>query len=158
MRAPFAKAFTGRGMDMSTPGVYELPVHMTGYNNPEYDALIEKIFAEKTIANRAEDLRAAEAMLMEDMAIVPVVFNYNATVTSSKLTGEKVDYYGTLNFQKCKISGYNSYLKAGKQFVTDNFSELKFTECTDCAYKEFEVFKTANTVYSQYFLDEADKK
>ena len=156
--APFAKAFTGRGMDMSTPGVYELPTHITGYNNPEYDALIEKIFAEKTIANRAEDLRAAEATLMEDMPIIPVVFNYSATVTSSKLTGEKTDYYNVLSFQKCKISGYNSYLKAGKKYVTDNFSELKFTECTDCAYKEFEVFKTANTVYSQYFLDEADKK
>ena len=157
MLAPFAKGFTGRGMDMSNPGVYELPVHMTGYHSEEYDQLIETIFAEKTIANRADNLRAAEAMLMEDVAIIPVVFNYSATVTSSKLTGEKTDYYNVLNFQKCKISGYNSYLRTGKKYVTENFSELKFTECNECAYKEFEVFKTANTIYSQYFLDEAKK-
>ena len=157
MLAPFAKPFSGRGMDMSTPGVYELPTHVTGYWNEEYDALIEKIFAEKTIADRAADLRAAEAMLMEDMAIVPVVFNLSATVTSSKLTGEKVDYYNVLNFQKCKVSSYNSYLKTGKEYITANFADLKFTECNDCAYKDFEIFKTSNTVYSQFFLDEIGK-
>ena len=91
------------------------------------------------------------------MAIVPVVFNLSATVTSSKLTGEKVDYYNVLNFRKCKVIFYNSYLKTGKEYITANFADLKFTECNDCAYKDFEIFKTSNTVYSQFFLDEIGK-
>ena len=52
----------------------------------------------------------------------------------------------------------SKYLEAGKAYVTANFSEMKFTECNECAYKEFELFKTANTVYSQYFLDEKEEK
>lgn len=154
--APFAKPFSGRGMDMSNPDEYLLTPHITGYDNEAYNDLMEKIYAEKTVANRAEDLRAAEAILMEDLPIIPVVFNLSATVTNSKLKGEKIDYYNVLNFQKCKIGSYSKYLAAGKAYVTANFSEMKFTECNECSYVEFELFKTANTIYSQYFLDEKE--
>ena len=158
MLAPFAKPFSGRGMDMSNPDEYLLTPHITGYDSEEYNALMEKIYAEKTVANRAEDLRAAEGILMADMPIIPVVFNLNATVTSKQLKGSDSNYYNVLNFQKCKISGYSKYLEAGKAYITANFSEMKFTECKECAYVEFELFKTANTVYSQYFLDEKEEK
>ena len=154
----FAKPFSGRGMDMSNPDEYLLTPHITGYDSEEYNELMEKIFAEKTIANRAEDLRTAEGILMTDMPVIPVVFNQTVTVTNSKLRGETVNYYNTLQFQKCKIGSYNDYLAAGKKYITDNFSELKFTECNECAYKEFDLFVTANTIYSQYFLDEKEDK
>ena len=158
MLAPFAKPFSGRGMDMSNPDEYLLTPHITGYDSEDYNALMEKIFAEKTVANRAEDLRAAEGMLMADMPIIPVVFNLDASVTSKQLKGTDVNYYNDLTFQKAKISGYSKYLEAGKAYVTANFSEMKFTECKECAYVEFELFKTANTIYSQYFLDEKEEK
>ena len=156
--APFAKPFSGRGMDMSNPDEYLLTPHITGYDSEEYNTLMEKVFAEKIVANRAEDLRAAEGILMNDLPIIPVVYNLNATVTSKQLKGTSESYYNVLSFQKAKIGSYNKYLEAGKSYVTANFSELKFTECNECAYKEFELFKTANTIYSQYFLDEKDTK
>ncbi|MBP3667906.1 MAG: hypothetical protein J6K29_12760 [Clostridia bacterium] len=156
--APFAKPFSGRGMDMSNPDEYLLTPHITGYDSEEYNALMEKIYAEKTTANRAADLFEAEKILMNDLPVIPVVYNLNATVTSSKLRGEDINYYNVMSFQKAKIGSYNKYLEAGKKYVTDNFSELKFTECNECAYTEFELFKTANTVYSQYFLDEKEEK
>ena len=158
MLAPFAKPFSGRGMDMSNPDEYLLTPHITGYDSEEYNTLMEKIYAEKTVANRAEDLRAAEGILMADMPIIPVVFNLDASVTSKQLKGTDVNYYNDLTFQKAKISGYSKYLEAGKAYVTANFSEMKFTECKECAYVEFELFKTANTIYSQYFLDEKEEK
>ncbi len=154
--APFAKPFSGRGMDMSNPDEYLLTPHITGYDSEEYNALMEEIFTEKTIANRAENLRQAEGILMNDMPIIPVVFNLSATVTSSKLKGETVDYYNVMQFKKAKIGSYNKYLEAGKAYITANFSDLKFTECNECAYSEFDLFKTANTIYSQYFLDEKE--
>ena len=117
---------------------------------------MEEVFNEKTVANRAENLRKAEGILMNDMPIIPVVFNLSATVTNSKLRGETTDYYNVLQFKKAKIGSYNKYLEAGKAYITANFSELKFTECNECAYTEFELFKTANTIYSQYFLDEKE--
>ena len=156
--APFAKPFSGRGMDMSNPDEYLLTPHITGYDSDEYNSLMEKIFNEKTVANRADDLRAAEGILMNDLPIVPVVFNLNATVTSKQLRKTTTSYYNVTFFQKAKIRSYDKYLATGKAYITENFSELKFTECNECAYKEFELFKTANTIYSHYFLDEKESK
>ena len=156
--ASFAKPFSGRGMDMSNPDEYLLTPHITGYDSEEYNAVMEEIFAEKVIANRAENLRKAEGILMTDMPIIPVVFNLNATVTSKQLKKTSTNYYNVLSFQKAKISSYDKYLSAGKTYITANFAELKFTECNECAYTEFELFKTANTIYSQYFLDEKEEK
>ena len=154
----FAKPFSGRGMDMSNPDEYLLTPHITGYDSEEYNTLMEEIFAEKTITNRAENLRKAEGILMNDLPIIPVVFNQTVTVTNDKLRGESVNFYNQTQFKKCKIGSYDKYLEAGKKYITDNFSELKFTECNECAYAEFELFKTANTIYSQYFLDEKEEK
>ena len=119
---------------------------------------MEELFAEKTITTRAENLRKAEGILMNDLPIIPVVYNQTVTVTSSKLSRGTVNFYNTLQFQKCKIKSYADYQAIGKTYITDNFSELKFTEANECAYAEFELFKTANTIYSQYFLDEKEDK
>lgn len=154
MLAPFAKSFSGMGMDMSVPGVYELTPHRTGYDSEAYNALIEKIFAEKDIAARADDLRAAEAMLMNDLPIIPLIFNKSATVKNSQLKSLSSSYYVDAIFTKAKISGYEKHLAAGKAYINENFSELKFTEANECTYKEFNIFKTANTIYSQFYLDE----
>ncbi len=153
----FAKPFSGRGMDMSNPDEYLLTPHITGYDSEAYNQKIEDIFAEKTISKRAAMYREAEEILMTDVPVIPVVFNLTATATSSKLRGEKVDYYNVLNLKKCKVGSYKKYLEIGKKFVTDNFSEMKFTECNECSYKDFEIFKTSNTVYSHYFLDEKEE-
>lgn len=204
----FAKAFSGKAMDMSDTNNYQLTPHVTGYDSEEYNNLIEAIYflqyydkfnsptgvlattyfnqyesteqnaaAEKAmydtitevyskysvstdsksyLASRATLLHAAEAILMENMPVVPVVFNLEATVTSSKLKGVDSTYYLSANFKKAKISSYEDYLAAGKAYINANFSEMKFTEAKDCQYKEFEVFKTANTVYAQFYLDEKE--
>ena len=157
MLAPFAKTFSGRGMDMSDTENYILTPHITGYDSHEYNVLMENIHAEKTISNRADMYREAEAMLMADMPIIPIVFNYHATVTSSRLKSVSSTYFLSANFQKVKIKSYDDYLAVGKKFITDNFAYLKFTEANECAYKEFEAFKTANTVYSHFFLDEKEE-
>ncbi len=121
MLAPFAKAFSGRGMDMSNPELYELTPHVTGYDNEEYNALMETIFAEKTISKRADLYRQAEAKLMEDMPIIPVIFNLDASVTGKSLKKLSVNYNGVANFRKCKVKNYDEYLDAGFEYLTENF-------------------------------------
>ena len=156
MLAPFAKAFSGQAMDMSDTENYQLTPHKTGYDNEAYNQLMETIFAEKDTAARAENYRAAEAMLMEDMVIIPVVFNYDATATSSKLSKVSSTYYLAANFRKAKIGSYDNYIAAGKAYINEHFEELKFTEAKDCQYTKFEAFKTANTIYAQFYLDEKE--
>ncbi len=42
--APFAKAFSGQGMDMSDSENYELSAHITGFDNQEYNDLMEAVY------------------------------------------------------------------------------------------------------------------
>lgn len=158
MLSSFAKSFSGRAMDMSNPEEYHLTPHITGYDSEAYNALMETIFAEKTIANRAQLYRDAEKMLMEDMPVIPIIFNLNATITSKSLRSTNVNYYNMMSFRKAKIRGYEDYLASGKAYITANFDQLAFNDYDECQYKTFDLFKTANTIYSQYFLDEKEKQ
>ena len=40
--------------------------------------------------------------------------------------------------------------------IIENFAEMKFTEAKDCQYTDFEIFKTSNTVYAQFYLAEKE--
>ncbi len=42
--APFAKAFSGQGMDMSNTENYQLTAHITGFDNEEYNNLMEAVY------------------------------------------------------------------------------------------------------------------
>ncbi len=165
MLAPYAKAFSGRAMDMSDVENYLLTPHITGYDSEAYNEIMEAVFAEKTISKRADLYRQAEAQLMADMPAIPVIFNLKASVTNKNLRAgwlglgkPETNYYGVLNFEECTIRKYEDYLAAGKAYITANFNNLAFNDYDECAYADFELFKTASTVYSQYFLDEKEKK
>ncbi len=42
--APFAKAFSGQGMDMSDSENYQLSAHITGFDNEKYNDLMEAVY------------------------------------------------------------------------------------------------------------------
>ena len=106
---------------------------------------------------RATLLHAAEDLLMEEMAVVPVVFNLEATVTSSQLKSLSSTYYMPANFKNAKIKSYDDYLAAGKAFLNPvTFEQLHFNDAEGCTYQTYEAFKDANTIYAQFFLDEKE--
>ncbi len=165
MLAPYATEFSGRAIstEVEPDENGDKPLmsdeapptpHITGYNSEAYNAIMEKVFAEKNIANRAALYREAEAQLMTDLPVVPVVFNLNASVISSDIWFENYNYNNGIDFKKCSVRSYDDYLAAGKDYVTANFSEMKFTEAKDCTYTDFEVFKTASTIYMQFFPED----
>ncbi|MBW5390699.1 peptide ABC transporter substrate-binding protein, partial [Brachyspira hampsonii] len=62
-----------------------------GYNNPEYDRLIE---SSKHIVNpeqRMKVLHDAEKILMYDMPIIPIHYRANALMVSKQLKDYKLD-------------------------------------------------------------------
>lgn len=114
--APFAKGFTGEAAVSEQSTKFEIPVHFTGYNNSEYDELIEAAFEESDLKKRAELLHEAEKLLMEDLPIIPIVYNQNATLTNkSVLSRVKFNYYGSPNFAKLKMKNYKEYLPSTKE-------------------------------------------
>ncbi|WP_297278583.1 peptide ABC transporter substrate-binding protein [uncultured Brachyspira sp.] len=69
-----------------------------GYNNPEYDKLIE---SSKHIVNnkdRMKVLHEAEAILMNDMPIIPIHYRSNVLMVSTKLKDYKLDPLGKYRF------------------------------------------------------------
>lgn len=156
MLAPFAKGYTGMATDMSTPGVYVTPTHVTGYSNDEYDKLIESALGKADVSARAEDLRAAEATLMEDLPVIPLIFNKTASLTASDLKKLDSSYYMDADFTKATIKGYEDYLQTGMDYVTAHFDELQFNASSKNvdgydAEKFFENFKKSKTIYGHFF-------
>ena len=95
-------------MDMTT-GLYELESHISGYSNPEYDALIEQAYAEKNATKRATLLHQAEAMLMNDMPIMPLVELQSGYLVGKDLKGVKTNYYGMPDFTGATLKNASKY-------------------------------------------------
>lgn len=113
------------GMDFQAISVYPLynlasfsstysgnAVPVTGYDNDDFNALIESAFAETDADARAEILHEAEALLLDDAAVVPVIFNTNAYVVSDNLSKVKTDYWGAQIFTKAVLKDYVQYLES----------------------------------------------
>ena len=65
----------------------------------------------KTADAKAKLLHEAEKILMEDMPVIPVVFNQNATIGTSELKGVTSDLYTSYDFTKAKFKNYEDYLE-----------------------------------------------
>ena len=123
--APFATLFSGMGMDMKNfnekgEQQYIPANHITGFCDETYNAMIEEIFAEEDLDKRAELLHKAEEYLMEQMPVIPIFYNQNATMCNdSMLTAQKGNYYSPAGFTK-------SYLKGTTQYIT-HVTEIRNT-------------------------------
>ena len=107
--APFATLFSGKGIDIQNDNYDPVPF-VPGYENSEYNELIEAAFAEKNRAARSSILHEAEEMLMEDMIIMPLIFNKDAYVYNSKvLSGIDNYYYGYRDFNDLKMKNWRKY-------------------------------------------------
>ena len=114
MLAPFARSLSGQGQDMANAaitGIYEDTPHKTGYDNTEYETILEEAFACKDdLAARATKLHDAEKLLLADMPVIPIIFNQNAYLVSGELSKYETSYYGFRIFNKLTLKDYVKYL------------------------------------------------
>ena len=116
--AVFAPAFSGNGIDIQNDN-YDYVPYIPGYDNAAYNELIESAFLEKDRAARSQYLHDAEALLMQDMPIIPVVFNQDAYVYNSDvLSGIKDYYYGYRNFNRLNMKNWRDYEETSAQGET----------------------------------------
>ena len=106
--APFAKAFSGNAtvLDETINPNYDLTPHITGYDSADYNEKIEAAFKETNTKKRAALLHEAEAMLMNDLPVIPLVYNQNVSLSSKKLKKVSADFYASAVFTRAKLSGY----------------------------------------------------
>ena len=89
-------------------------VPVKNYVNEQFDALLTSAFEEHDAAKRAELLHEAEAVLLADNAVVPVIFNTNAYVVSDELSKVTTNYWGVQLFTKTELKDYVQYLPSVK--------------------------------------------
>ena len=103
--AAYATEFSGNGIDMKSEN-YDFIPHVTGFSDETYDEIIERAFAEKNVKNRATVLAEAERYLMEQMPVMPIVFNKDGYLISNKLKGVETSYLGYRIFTNASYPDY----------------------------------------------------
>lgn len=101
--APFAQGFTGEASGGNT--ATEVPVHATGYKNDNYTKLIQEAFS-ATGETKSKKLHEAEKILMNDLPIIPIVYNQDATLTHKDISKYEFTYYNAPIFTKLKLKNY----------------------------------------------------
>ena len=108
----YSTAYCGGGVDMDDPE-YPLIGNLMNYENKAYTELIDKAYAEHDPAARAAILHEAEALLMEEMPIMPIVFNQDAYLINKKvLSGNEDTIWATRDFTGLKMKNYMAYKEA----------------------------------------------
>lgn len=102
--APFAKEYSGEAIDI-TSDVRTAP-HVTGFDNEEYNALIDKIFNTLDEKERVALLHDAEEMLIKEAPVAPLHFNVANYMKSKKLSGLETSGFGYTTFTKAKLKNY----------------------------------------------------
>ncbi|MDO4432848.1 MAG: peptide ABC transporter substrate-binding protein [Aerococcaceae bacterium] len=75
----------------------------TGWENPEYKSLLEQAQAELDPAKRLELLQQAEAILVEEMPVIPIYFYTNAFVVQENVKNIKPDAAGNVDLKSVVI-------------------------------------------------------
>ncbi len=169
--APFAKKFSGQKAE---EGTYALTPHLTGYDSEEYNKLIEKIFNEKKTENRSADLHKAEDILMEDMPVIPVVFNKTAYLVNDDLDTNNTKlffwkksscYYTPDTIEFAQVGDYDEYLATCSNFLQSKYDTYKNNPLSYFGSETFKGFtweefkeESSNYAYLWKVYEEKDNK
>lgn len=116
--APFATEYSGRGVDMLSEN-YDKINHITGYSSEKYSELIDAAYDAQKSEDELKALHDAEKMLLDDMPVVPVVFQQDAYIASNVLSGIENTYWGR-NFKNMKMKNYMDYKESIEAEIKDD--------------------------------------
>ena len=104
---------------------YEIPTHITGFNNAEYTKLIEDASTETDAQKRSELLHQAEKLLLDNMPVIPIIFNQNAYLQNADLSKVKANFYTPFVFTTAKLKNYLRFTPAATEITADTTAEPK---------------------------------
>ncbi len=104
--ASLSSAFSGCGFNSAASAQR---FNISGWFNSDYDAYITAAYKASDEETRNAALHAAEQILLDEMPIVPVVFNQNFSFTSKELKKVDVNGFGYFVFTKAKLKNYEDY-------------------------------------------------
>lgn len=105
--APFATRYSGSVVSLEKDAEYYTP-HITGFENDEYDAIIDKAYAASSESEMNAALHEAEAMLLEQCPATALYFESDYYLANKNLTGVKSNFFGSRYFHKTDLKGYKA--------------------------------------------------
>ena len=110
--APYAYGYSGIASGSHNSPEFVVKTHISGYNSAAYNEKIEAAYKEADPTKRAALLHEAEAILISDMAVMPVVTNMSVKMQSKELSNIGTSYYQTSIFTKTSLKNYQDYITA----------------------------------------------
>lgn len=108
--ALYAFGYAGSATGNTNSPEFVIKPHISGYNSAAYNEKIDAAYKEADPAKRATLLHEAEAILLADMPVMPVVTNMNVTMQSKELSSIGNTYYQTNIFTKTSLKDYKKYI------------------------------------------------
>ena len=90
---------------------YTLRGNRMNYVSAAFDEKMAAAYAEKDPTARNTLLHEAEAILLADMPVIPLLFNQRAYLANSEISGLSVDRYGFVSFTSVKQKNYENYFE-----------------------------------------------
>ena len=109
MLTAVSSEFGGRFIDVTVEDV-EYSSHVTGFNDKTYNDLVSQFIFAKSDEYRVALMHKAEEYLLDQMPIIPVVFN-RANYVSKDLSKNGVDKFGRLDFIELEQENYEDYIE-----------------------------------------------
>lgn len=108
----YSTDYSGSGVDVRSKN-YDVILNRLGYQSKEYDELVDKAFKAGTSEERVQALHDAEAKLIADMPVMPVIFLQDYYLINDKvISGEKTMLQGFRDFSGLKMKNYMAYKEA----------------------------------------------
>lgn len=113
----FSTEYGGTYVDVTKKDVVYAP-HTTGFEDLKYNDLCDAFANATSDKERSAAMHAAEEYIVEQMPVIPLVFN-KAYFVTQKLSKYDTDKFGRLDFTELKQSGYKKYLEKNEEVAAE---------------------------------------
>jgi len=103
----------GAGIDFANGNTKR--TNIAGWANTQYDEYVRKAYEATDDKTREDNLKAAEKLLCEEAAIVPIMFEQNFAFVSNQLRKVEFDGLGHYVFNSVKQKNYQDYIKTSEE-------------------------------------------
>ncbi len=108
--AGFSSNYATNGFKVDASNNTIVREHVTGWTSEGYDALIDAAYKATDSDTRTAKLREAEALLLEECPVAPIIYNQNFAFVGSKLKNVEIDGFGHFVFKEANLKNYEAYL------------------------------------------------
>ncbi len=110
--ASLSYEMSGNGIHMGgiDPTATYIRTHVSGFNDALYNQFIDAAYEEDDMVIRTALLHRAEERLLDQMPIIPIVFNRSASLVNGALSRVYTNYFGFAVFTRTELRNYHDHL------------------------------------------------